>query len=101
MRSGQRLLLGPAELKETAKHLAGIAVVAVLSEEACTRLLSHIEVLATLRELKDDGMDVRFCHGGLPADAATVRSLADYVRDQIAAAAAVSADTVLKPGRMA
>jgi hypothetical protein len=101
LRNGQRLPLGPAELEETAAHLAGIAVEAVLSDEACTTVLSHIETLTTLRDLKADGMDLRFCHGSLPADAATLRSLADYVREQIAATADVSADTAVKPGRVA
>ncbi|MCX4481671.1 hypothetical protein OOK44_35450 [Streptomyces cellulosae] len=37
LRTGQCLPLGPAELKETADHLPGVAVEALLSEEACTR----------------------------------------------------------------
>jgi hypothetical protein len=44
-------------------------VEAVLSDEACTTVLSHIETLTTLRDLKADGMDLRFCRGSLPADA--------------------------------
>ncbi|MCC9707321.1 hypothetical protein E4N62_19780 [Streptomyces sp. MNU76] len=101
LRSGQRLSLGPTELKETADHLPGIAVEAVLSEEACARLLSRIEVLTTLRELKDQGLDLRFCHGGVPEDAATVRSLANHVRNQIAAAAAGDDDAATGPGNAA
>ncbi|MFG2681276.1 hypothetical protein [Streptomyces sp. NPDC048392] len=101
LRAGQCLPLGPAELEETADQLAGIAVEAVLSDEACTTVISHIEILTTLRDLKADGMDLRFCHGSLPPDAATVRSLADYVRAEIAAAADASADTAAKPGRVA
>ncbi|WP_189784784.1 hypothetical protein [Streptomyces capitiformicae] len=101
LRNGHRLPLGPAELKETADHLPGIAVEAVLSGEACTRLLSHIEVLTTLRELKNGGLDFRFCHGGLPEDAARVRSLADYVRDQVAAAANGDDDAAASPGNAA
>jgi hypothetical protein len=100
LQDGHRLLLGPAELKETAGHLPGIAVEAVLSDEACTRLLSHIEVLTTLRDLKEEGLDLRFCHGELP-DASTVRSLADYVRDQVAAAAAGDDDAATNPGHAA
>lgn len=101
LRNGQRLSLGPTELKETSDHLPGIAVGAVLSDEACARLLSHIEVLTTLRELKDEGLDLRFCHGEVPEDAATMRSLADYVRNQIAAAAEGDDDTATGPGNAA
>ncbi|MEU9397941.1 hypothetical protein AB0D86_49245 [Streptomyces sp. NPDC048324] len=101
LRNGQRLPLGRAELKETADHLPGIAVEAVLSEGACARLLSHIEVLTTLRELKEEGMDLRFCHGGLPGDAAAVLSLADHVRDQVAAAAGGDDDAAARPGNAA
>jgi hypothetical protein len=101
LRNGQRLPLGPVELKETSNHLAGIAPEAVLTDEACTRLLGHIEVLSTLRELQDEGLDLRFCHGELPADAAYVRTLADYVRDQIAAAAEGDDDAAAGPGHAA
>jgi hypothetical protein len=101
LRNGQSLPLGPTELKETADHLPGIAVDAILSDEACTRLLSHIEVLTTLRELKDEGLDLRFCHGEVPEDAATVRSLADHVRNHIAAAAEGDDDAAAGPGNAA
>ncbi|MEU5298639.1 hypothetical protein [Streptomyces umbrinus] len=74
---------------------------AVLSDEACSKLLGHIELLTTLRELKDDGMDMRFCHSALPADAATVRSLADSVHAQIASAVEERSDAAVKPGHMA
>ncbi|MEU6258656.1 hypothetical protein [Streptomyces sp. NPDC047043] len=86
LRTGRHLSLGPQELQETADHLAGIAVETVLSDEACTSVLSQIEVLTTLRGLKDDGLEFRFCHGEFPEDAATLRFLADYARGRIAAA---------------
>lgn len=103
LRNGQRLPLGPAELAETADHLAGIAVEVVLSDEACTRLLSQIEVLTTLRDLKAEGIDLRFCQGGFPTDAATVRALADAFRSEIAANAnaEAGAEPALKPGGVA
>jgi len=101
LRNGQRLSLGPAELAETADHLAGIAVEAVLSDAACATVISHIEILATLRDLKADGMDLRFCHGSVPPDAATVRSLADYVRAEIAAAVDAGANTTVANGPVA
>lgn len=100
LRHGQRLPLGPAEWQETADHLAGIAVDAVLSDEACTTLLGHIEVLTTLRDLRAEGMDLRSCRGSLPPDAAALRSLADSIRG-IAAEVDASADTTVEPGRVA
>ncbi len=99
LRNGQHVTLGPVELRETSNHLAGIAPEAVLTEEACTRLLGHIEVLGALRELQDEGMDLRFCHGELPEDAAYVRTLADYVRDQVAAEG--DSDAAASPGNAA
>lgn len=101
LRTGQHIPLGPAELQEMSNYLAGIAPEAVLTEEACTRLLGRIEVLSTLRELQDEGLDLRFCHGALPEDAAYVDTLAGYVRDQIAAAAEGDDDAAANPGHAA
>lgn len=83
LRGGLQVPLGQAELEETSSHLGGIAPEAVLTEEACTRLIGQLEVFSTLQELQDDGLDLRCCYGELPADAAYVRTLADYVREQI------------------
>lgn len=93
LRNGQHVPLGTAELKETSNHLAGIAPEAVLTEDACTR--------SSLRDLQDEGLDLRFCHGELPEDAAYLRTLADYVRDEMAAAAEGDDETPTSPGHAA
>lgn len=86
VRSGGRLDLGPQRLSEISGHIGGLPAQWMLSEEICVELLRRIGMNAALQELKDEGMDVRFCGVDLTGvDEASVRALGDYVRAQLAA----------------
>ncbi|MFJ8752215.1 hypothetical protein ACIREO_23205 [Streptomyces sp. NPDC102441] len=86
VRSGGRLDLGPQRLSEISGHVGGLPAQWMLSEETCVDLLRRIGTNAALQELKDEGMDVRFCGVDLTGvDEASVRALGNYVRKQIAA----------------